>query len=1076
MTIPPHTLTLLRLAAMLVVFLTVVIAAVASPTTHAQQVDDSLPPLADLTIASSIPGLHADGWEVTVKNNTVGAHPGTQVHLVKVRITRWDPVRGTSMDETWTIRNLPPGGSAVRRVDTLRNSPRATDDPRWVPQRLYAEIIESDPVELPRFRFNTATENWVIEDRQQGYPAAGKTYFAIGDVAADVASISDRLPQAGGATTFTVAVLNNPDSLPNPDILTSEQSKWVFDVQVEISLSPGLSFAANQPEPPSNLAASTSFDTDTGIWDVGATDGSGDLSLPVAVNLTADSLADLSLGERCLTAKVVRAVPWDPLRRQNDTVTACLGNPTLEGEFILFYPYDCVGNTAHPCTDTDTVEILARLISSSNTHTWLQPESFVVYVSDPIGRVNDSHSGSVTDFGIPSWQTARDHPGGAHQVKGIKTGYTRAGFNDQIADWSNIVRTVTVSGLNGAAAPGRVKIRFNTASGNVFFDPNPVHRRTPFSLNSPSTVISNYFLEFSALGTYVVEFKVDAVRSDTSMTTYIGSGTYTFHVGPLTDLEVRDAGPSPAVGADRRAYTVMAVNNGPTAAAHAVEVTLAGVPEDAEAVASHGSYDPASGVWTIGRLKAADQRAYGFAEEGPTLTLSAAASAPITATIENTQDYCVRIKTIDIDLANDLECAGDLPTGYTEHSSNYYDHIPGNNQAEIIPWPGVGDGHPDAPASLTAVDTPAGNILQWEPVERVNRHPVTHYEIQKLLGRDWRRVADGVPGTIHLDEDYASGMPQYRVRAVNWMGVGGPWSKPTAAQEGESVQADDPAQPPDPTTGLSADPGDGYVDLKWRAHRSDGREIFWQLWRSDQQTWWDVFPRNMGSSRLGYTVTELENGREYIFRVRAATPNEYGDLVPGVSSGPVLATPTAPSADRPPGRPDAPSGPNTPPEFDRATAWADYCVNAGARSGTEVARVGAYDQDGDRLTFYQVNGFDEIADNHFTVSTVRSGEAYWGVIRVSRTLPRNLEPDDGFILIDLELNDGRGGLDQIGVTLQYDPNGRNCAETASAAIGEIGPSALAALMSGVDILRGRWTGFSRVFAGLALPTPVALYR
>ena len=31
------------------------------------------------------------------------------------------------------------------------------------------------------------------------------------------------------------------------------------------------------------------------------------------------------------------------------------------------------------------------------------------------------------------------------------------------------------------------------------------------------------------------------------MTTYSDSGTYTFHVGPAADLEVRDAGASPEV-------------------------------------------------------------------------------------------------------------------------------------------------------------------------------------------------------------------------------------------------------------------------------------------------------------------------------------------------------------------------------------------------------------------------------------------------------------------------------------------------------------------------------------------------
>ena len=46
--------------------------------------------------------------------------------------------------------------------------------------------------------------------------------------------------------------------------------------------------------------------------------------------------------------------------------------------------------------------------------------------------------------------------------------------------------------------------------------------------------------------------------------------------------------------------------------------------------------------------------------------------------------------------------------------------------------------------------------------------------------------------------------------------------------------------------------------------------------------------------------------------------------------------------------------------------------------------------------------------------------------RVSRTILRELEPDDGFIMIDLEVNDRRGGLDQIGVSLQYDPSGGNC--------------------------------------------------
>ena len=81
----------LTLATTLVALLAVVAASAAGvDTAHAQQVDDSLPPLADLTIASeygSGSGIWPFAGLITVKNNTVGAHPGMHARLVKVRIT-----------------------------------------------------------------------------------------------------------------------------------------------------------------------------------------------------------------------------------------------------------------------------------------------------------------------------------------------------------------------------------------------------------------------------------------------------------------------------------------------------------------------------------------------------------------------------------------------------------------------------------------------------------------------------------------------------------------------------------------------------------------------------------------------------------------------------------------------------------------------------------------------------------------------------------------------------------------------------------------------------------------------------
>ena len=105
--------TLFRLATTLVALLAVVAAGGGTAgvdTVHAQQVDDSLPPLADLTIASEYVDVSPLKWAVTVKNDTVGDHPGRHVFLVKVRITISDPVRGVTTSLR-ILRNLPPGGS-----------------------------------------------------------------------------------------------------------------------------------------------------------------------------------------------------------------------------------------------------------------------------------------------------------------------------------------------------------------------------------------------------------------------------------------------------------------------------------------------------------------------------------------------------------------------------------------------------------------------------------------------------------------------------------------------------------------------------------------------------------------------------------------------------------------------------------------------------------------------------------------------------------------------------------------------------------------------------------------------------
>ena len=737
-----------------------------------------------------------------MKNNTVGAHPGIQAHLVKVRITINDSVRGDTTS-LWTIRDLPPGGSVVREVKSLRNSPAATSGPEKVPQRLYAKITESDPEEAPRFRSNNATENWVVENRHDDglRGVNGIALYTNGDVAVGDVRISDRNPQPGGATTFTVAAYNSSNANRIPGILRDgHQDHTLFEVQVKISLSPGLSFAETQPDPPSG----TMFDTATGIWNVGTMgihQVNMPLSLPVAVDLAADSLAALPLEERCLTAKVVSQVPRfasDPSKRLNDNTTACLGKVVLaQGETTLFHYVDCVGVTSTPCTSTDTLELVVERQTDSYLQHF-QPEAVIVHIQDPQGRV------------AGKWRTGKTtyHNSSVDSTSGVQ-----ATFSFLPRSYNSY--TFMISDVSPKQRPGAFSIIGGGAATVTILDADTKKSLGPLTL-PPVTTTNPYpaFLSVSALGTYKVQLTFGATKSSTP---YSDSVTYTVHAGPMADLEVRDAGANPEVAADRRAYTILAVNNGPEVSVPAVRVTLTGVPEGAEAVPSQGSYAEGTcqnglceGVWTIGELKPGyANRPSVYAREGPALTLITATGDPITAAIENTQDYCVRIKTADPDPENDLACAaGSVPTGYTDHSIPYYDHVEGNNTTTVALRDGTGVSL-SAPKGVKVMETPVANILTWQPVEKLYGYAVTHYEVQQSAS-PWMTVALDVEATknpVYLDMAPAIGDPAYRVRAVNEFGFPGPWS----------MAATPHMKPGRPKSLTAAGQSDTVAGLSWSA-------------------------------------------------------------------------------------------------------------------------------------------------------------------------------------------------------------------------------------------------------------------
>ena len=839
----------------------VAMATTVRPMVHAQQPDESGPPLADLSITSEQAERSnpTQNWKITVRNNPVAGFPGTTAAIVKVGVSINNGIDDAAMEEVHTIRDLPTG----RSVDLFIPFPTvASCGSSLAVSRIDAKIIETDPLEPPGLRFNNTTEN-------EGLSCPG-TRFTNGDAGVRV-DISDRSPQPGGTTTFTVKAENVPgDNFTNQP--RSDQNDIQFDVRVKISLSSGLNFGTT------TAPDGTTFSETTGNWEVRTlTDPVRDnarstKSLPVMVNLTNDTLIDIPWEKRCLTAEVVIAKPefaWDGSKRLNDTYTACLGEkPPLrlhQGNINLFHYLDCVGVTTTPCTSADTLELVARAPTGSTAPDigTSQPDELLVHISGPEGR----HGSSRSAFQGTIWSTgtATGHPSSAPQVEGV-------GVNFQFvrSGWS--AYRWTISDVSPKQRPGALKIIHSTRY-RVLLDADATKSAGPFNLGS-STTRNEYpvFVTFGALGTYTIELTVGATKSSTA---YTDTGTYTFHVGPTADLEVRDAGASPTVAAGRRGYTVMALNNGPDTAP-AVQVTLSGVPEGAEAVLSHGSYSQGTcvsglcaGVWNIGELGRGDQRASGHANEHPTLTVITDATTPadITATIENTQEYsvCIDSSGDDVALNTPSETACTATSGNTWHTAKYYDHVARNDSATITARAGSGDGRPDAPGGVAVTETPVGNIVQWQPVETVNEHEVTHYEVQRSAS-PWMTLPKVVADPMYVDMDLRPGQAmQYRVRAVNIFGVGGPWSAPTLTG-------------PDAPGDFTAEIQGGEVWLTWTKPDGNGADITGyaiQVSNNAGGTWSDTGAQ-LGPGDTVWVHRALPVGPTLLYRIRASTVHGYG--------------------------------------------------------------------------------------------------------------------------------------------------------------------------------------------------------
>ena len=844
-------------------------------------------PAIDLAVEVEIDyGSQEDDLVIVTNNSEVNVGDVVvDVEFDRPVVDRTFPSTGSFANGKWTIPLIEPGRSA-----TLLLSRSGATSVRFV--RISASIASSSPQETRGLEYNNRAEAWAtVSLRNLGGAEDGRISVQ--------AEVDDLRPALNGQAVFKVHARN---------LITETgtfHDRYKLGAQVRITLSPGLSFASSM--------ADTTVSGNTATWragdlpaprhsDTDAEKARRTATLSVPVNLTGSA----PLETRCLTAELVEVRPPDPERRRHDEVaTVCLGDGPPEllgsGETGLLTLFPCIGVTTYPCSTDDTLELIVEVgIGADHPtlkqrrldealspeedrrgHMYLQPESLVIHVRDPQGR----HEGK--------WRTGTtlEH---SHQYR-RDPAITGAGLLMNLIPSGYSQYTFAISDVEPKQRPGTLVIFAGPEPDPAFpfLDVDTRASIGPFDLETSFTSEpSPLVVEFSTLGTHKVQVTFGA---STSGTAYTDTVTYTFHVGPVAELEVRDAGASPEVARGKRAYTIEAVNNGPDAVSAAV-VTVADVPEGARVIPSQGDYYESfcgenglcEGVWTVGGLEAPETASLFGQSNSATLTIIAEGD-PVTATIESARDYTVCIDDNGVDVAASSRSACESG-GNSWHSAEYYDHsasycydsalekvedVSGRSDCEattgntwysndrdvrIASQPGTGQGHPDAPPSLRVDKFGPLALLRWEPVEQVNGFDVSHYQVE----RNGAMLAEAVKGVIYADLQGGTINQSYRVRAVNSFGVPGPWSFPKGAS-GPLEQPEELGAP----TGLTATPGSGVgrIDLSWFAPSDEGGLRYRVEHSTDGAGPW----RTLVSSQSGttYSHTGLISGTTHYYRVAA---------------------------------------------------------------------------------------------------------------------------------------------------------------------------------------------------------------
>ena len=708
-------------------------------------------------------------------------------------------------------------------------------------RRYYAEVSSSS-YERPNRMHNNQAEAWEIWWGGSAGPAEPDYSARVSVENTDSSSAA-----------FKVRVV-----IPDRD----DGESIIKDGCVNVRLTPGLTagsptFTKLGPRDSAPVTATgRSFDTSVSRECGGSSDATGVFKLPsfhtdlesiMTLPVTVDSGATLS--EQCLTAEIFGTPPTGPGRFYDDpadnTAKGCLGAPSSDdtvvfttGHSDLFTWYDCSDTTAYPCNSSVSLELVAlgetAAGESGSPYSIFRPEDVLIHIADPLGRRSSSDSNSDAMV----WSTGFEEPENGHghdgeEQPGILLGANTEGLDlettvdadlwgtphTSFTTWEQGEVSVELSGPRTMSSWYHDTGNNNAVTAWSYWGgslaPGGTHNTAERWLGSTadSGFRSDVWLEFSALGTYELTMTIGTLYDDdttdtTDGTEYTDSGTYTFHVGPLVELEARDGGANADLNTNQNALTVEAMNNGPDHAVYAeVSIDLSSLPSGVT-VASHKASDGtySTGKWDLGTLKTASYRR-GVGKPGAaTLTLilegDDAATATATATITNVANYTVCISSDGDTLGhtNQTDCTGDaattnvwyasvcvntadgeidstitvettcnnttdrawtenvcassdggVRTGRTEtecggwFQGTVYDYNTDNNTATVTAQAGTGGGGEGAPTLQTpSVHTPSVGI-SWSEVDFLYGVPVKDYQVQ------WS--SNGADGWTQLDTD-----------------------------------------------------------------------------------------------------------------------------------------------------------------------------------------------------------------------------------------------------------------------------------------------------------------------------------